>query len=454
MGDDTNRTGDPGDPGDPSVTAWDPMVEAGRGRPWGRLLTVLTIAILVGGTAMGTTGVLLIQHAEASLTRVPVDQLDDVEEDSPTGEPPARHFLVVGSDARAGLSAEDLNELTLGAPGTFDGQRADTMIYVAISGDRETISLVSLPRDLLVRDHRDQPAKLTDTFAGGPDALIEVVQSNFGLPVNHYASISLNGFIQVVRTLGGVEICLEEPLVDPKSGADFDAGCHEMDATEALSYVRSRRGPRADFERIDRQQRFIRSIVDDLTSARRLADPVQLFQLVDDVASNVETDDGLALGEMRRLADEARQVISGGFPMTTVPAYNQRIDGLEYMIAYGPGARAMFEDLRAGEPLADRGSADERGETVVATWSGGRGEANSIVTRTLSFAGFVPGNAGSGPAAVDAGGTTVVYEVPGNEEQAAWVAATLGTTVRSLPADVEPPADADVIVAVGDDATS
>jgi LCP family protein required for cell wall assembly len=444
----------PGTTGDPLVGPWDPIVEAGRRtHPFLRVLGVLGVLALVATTAVATTGVLLVQRAEASLTRVPVAQLDEVD-DEETGVPTARSFLVVGSDAREGLSPDDLSELTLGAPGTFDGQRADTMIYVSVSADRETISLVSLPRDLLVRDHRDRPAKLTDTFAGGPDALIEVVQSNFGLPVNHYASISLNGFIEVVRTLGGVEICLEEPLVDPKSGADFEAGCQQMGPQDSLAYVRSRRGPRSDFERIDRQQRFIQSVVGDLVSARRLADPVQLFQLVDDVASNVETDEALTLNEMRRHADEARRVVSDGFPMTTVPAYNQRIDNLEFMIAYGPGARALFDDLREGRPIAERGSRSERGETLIAIWSGGRGEASSIVTRTLSFAGYVPGGAGSGPEGTDAGGTTVVYEVPGKTEQAAWVAATLGAEVRSLPPGVDAPQDADVVVAVGDDATS
>ena len=444
----------PDAPDDPLVGAWDPTMQAGRrAHPLLRGLGLLGVMVLVAATAAATTGVLLVQRAEASLTRVPVGQLDEVDDDV-TGVPTARSFLVVGSDARDGLSEEDLGELTLGSPGAFGGQRADTMIYVSVSADRETISLVSLPRDLLVRDHRDRPAKLTDTFAGGPDALIEVVQSNFGLPVNHYASVSLNGFIEVVRTLGGVEICLEDPLVDPKSGADFEAGCQQMDARDSLAYVRSRRGPRADFERIDRQQRFIQSVVGDLVSARRLADPVQLFQLVDDVASNVETDEALTLNEMRRHADEARRVVADGFPMTTVPAYNQRIDGLEFMIAYGPGARALFEDLREGRPIADRGSREERGETVIATWSGGRGEANSTVSRTLSFAGFLPGGAGRGPDVTDAGGTTVVYEVPGRSEQAGWVAATLGAEVLPLPAGVDAPPDADVVVAVGDDATS
>jgi LCP family protein required for cell wall assembly len=424
---------------------WGPQVSGGRRwRVLSRAAAVLGVFALVALAAIGTTGLLLVQQAETNLTRVPVPEL----ERSVTPNT-ARHFLVVGSDARDGLADSDRAELSLGS---FDGQRSDTIIYVAISEDREHVSLVSLPRDLLVIDG-DRQRKLTDTFAGGPDDLVRVVRENFGVPVNHYAEISLSGFIEVVRTLGGVEICLDEALVDPKSGADFAPGCQEMSPQEALSYVRSRRGPRADFERIERQQRFLRAVLSELTSARILADPVRLFQIVDDVATNVTTDDGLNVAQMRGLADEMRQVVREGMPMATVPAYNRRVNGVEYMVRYGPGADAMFDDLRSGRPLAERGSREQRDGTVVALYSGGRGPELDIVHRTLLFAGFQSGGAGTGPPSTDAGRTTTVFSLPGEDRRAAWVAATLGAPVRPLPADVTPPDGAHVVVGIGSDAS-
>ena len=434
---------------DPSIGPWGPTVQSERKMsPIVRLLAVVGVAALVAVAAISTTGVLLVQRAEASLTRVPVPQLDQIEDGN---GPSARHFLIVGSDSRAGLTAEERRDLTLGS---FEGQRADTIIYVTISADRETISMISLPRDLLVYDANGQHRKITDVFAGGADDLVGVIQSNFGLPINHYASMSLGGFVEVVRTLGNVEICLDAPLRDPKSGADFDEGCHDMDAQQSLSYVRSRSGPLGDFDRIDRQQRFIQGMLGELTDRRVLADPVRLFQLVEDVAGSLETDEDLTVNQMRILADDARDVVTGGVPMTAVPGYNQTIDGVYYIIAYGPGARDIFDTVRSGEPIRERGTRDERRDTVVSVWSGGRATEQDIVVRTLSFGGFMPGGAGSGPEALDAGDTTVVYAVPGNEEQAEWVAATLGTTVETLPDDVTPPEGADVVVAVGDDATS
>lgn len=423
---------------------WGPRIDGGRGQRLLRhVLGTVLVAGLVGAAAVTTTGALLVQQGEAHLTRVPVPELE-----TPVGaRTNARHFLLVGSDSREGLADDDRAGLSLGS---FDGQRADTVIYVAISEDREEVSLVSLPRDLLVIDG-DRQRKLTDTFAGGPDNLVRVIRENFGLPVNHYAQISLGGFVEVVRTLGEVEICLDDPLVDRKSGADFEAGCHDMDAAEALSYVRSRQGDRGDFERIDRQQDFIRAVLGELTEARVLADPRRLFRLVEDVASNVATDEQLAMTTILGLADEMRTVVGDGMPMSTVPAFPRRIDGLDYMIPYGPGARAMFEDLREGRPLPDRGTAEEREETIVAIHTGGRDGADRI-RGTLAFAGFPAGVAGWGPDALDAGATTTIYALPGREAQAELVAATLRAPVRPLPADVVPPGDATVVVATGDDA--
>jgi LCP family protein required for cell wall assembly len=322
---------------------------------------------------------------------------------------------------------------------------------VSLSQDRSAVSLVSFPRDLLVVDDGRQ-RKLTDVFAGGADDLIRVIQQNFGLPINHYAKVSLGGFVEAVRTLGGVDICLDEPLRDWRAGADFDAGCHRMSAEEALAYVRSRQGPRADFERIDRQQTFLRATLSELTERRVLANVPRLFQLVEDISSNVITDENLGVAQMRGLADEARQLVRDGVPMTTVPGYTRRIDGIDYVIAYRPGAEALFEDLRAGRPLQDRGTRDDRAETRVAVWSGGRSAATSIVGDTLLYAAFDAVPSGRGPEGTDAGQTTTVYRVEGHDEQAAWVAATLGAPVRDLPAGVDAPEGAHVLVAVGDDA--
>ena len=409
--------------------------------------TLLGAVLVLLVSVSAVSGTLLLRQADASLTRIQVPELDVVDSTAQ-----ASSFLVVGSDSRAGLSEIDRAELTLG---NFTGQQSDTVLYVAISEDRSTVTLVSIPRDLLVFDADGQPRKLTDLFAGGPDPLLRALRSNLGLPVNHFAMVSLGGFIDIVRTLGSVEVCLERPLVDVKSGADFEAGCHEMGPRDALAFVRSRSGPRSDFERIDRQQQFIRSVLVRLLDGRLLTDPARIYQLVDDVASNLVTDDRLGLAEMRSLSTEMLGVVRDGLPMMTLPSYPRTVAGRAYVLPYGPGARALLDDLRDGRPPAPRGTAQTRSQTTVVLFSGGREAGTQIVQDTLLSSGFRSlGTAGPGPARVDALATTTVYSLPEQELRAEWVAAVLGAPMLPLPEGVRVPDGAQVVVAVGEDATS
>lgn len=419
---------------------WGPTVTGrSRRRHWVRYLVValVIVALFVVGTSYS-----LYQVAIGNITKVDLPALTTQDDPPGGGDPGPLNVLVVGSDSRAGLTQEEVDRLRLGE---FSGGRSDTVILVAISADRQSASVVSFPRDLLVDDDGVE-RKLTETFAGGPDNVVDVVQDNTGIPIHHYVEISIPGFISVVETVGGVDICLDAPLRDRKSGADFDAGCHDMSPEQALSYVRSRQTRRGDFDRMDRQQRFMKALLDRLVATRTLVDLPRLFSVVDRVSRNVTTDSGLGLSEMRTLAQELRGLANGTIPMHTVPSYAQGIDGVSYVFPYGPGAAALYARLEAGEALPSRGSSDDRIETDVAIWSGGNGEEADIVNRTLFWARFEPFAAGQGPMEVT---TTTVYAVPGEEERAAWVATVLGTTVRRLPADMEPPDGAEVVVVVG-----
>lgn len=425
--------------------AWGPLHTGGRARrAWWRAGYVLACVSVAGLVASSAVGALLVRKAESNLTRVSVSALD-----TPLSDGGPLSVLVVGSDAREGLTESERRELTLGS---FDGQRSDTIILVTVDPASETVSVVSFPRDLRVDDQSGRRRKLTETYISGPDGLVEVIRSNFDLPVNHFVEVSISGFIETVRAIGSVRLCLDEPLVDRKSGADFEAGCQELSPEQALAYVRSRQGPRGDFERIERQQEFMRAMLAQLVDARVLLDVPRLARVVEQVATNVVTDDGLTLGRMRRLSEELRSVASGDVPMVTIPSYPRTLDdGKSYVLPYGPGADALFAAIRAGEPIPPRGDADQRADTRVALWTGGRSGGAAIVEGTIAFAGYRPASAGSGP--LDAGGETVVYVVPGREEQATWIAGLLGAEAFALPPGIDPPDGADVVVAVGDDAT-
>lgn len=424
--------------------SWGPTVAGGTrfGRTR-RILAMAAIAGLLAIAAVGVTGLALLRTADANITRVPVSSLQGRD----AGQ--AINVLVVGSDSRDGLTRQEEIELKLGS---FDGQRSDTVILASVTPDHQGVSLVSFPRDLLVYDEAGDPHKLTETFFEGPEHVVDILGDNFGVPVHHYAEVSVRGFMNVVETLGSVEICLEERLYDRKSGARFDPGCHRMDPKQALSYVRSRQGVRGDFERIERQQIFLKAMLKELVASRTLVDLPKLFAVVEDVADNVTTDEGMGLATMRALAEELRGLADSGIPMTIVPGYTTDVGRKNYVVAYGPGARALFRSIRNGEVLAARGSKEQRAGTRVAVWTGGRGAEADIVVNTLAYSGFDARGYGQGD--VDAGAVTTVYVIPGFEEQAGWVGALMGAPVQTLPAGTSAPDDAQVIVAVGDDASS
>ncbi len=404
---------------------------------WGSLL----IALLVGGV-----GFAAVQRVEGNITRVDVPMLMEAEDGRPM------NILVVGSDSREGLTDQQMAELTLGSSADdIGGQRSDTVLLVQILPDDGGVNIVSFPRDLPVV-LKGRRLKLTEAFFGGPDQLVDVIQQNFGIPVHHYVEVSVLGFIQTVEALGSVEICLDEGLKDPKSGANFSAGCQDMNPGQALAFVRSRRGSRGDFDRIGRQQQFLKATVKELVKAELFIDVPRLLAVVEQVASNVTTDQGLGIQRMQTLAQRMAAVVDDDLPMTVVPSYVQTIDRKSFVVPYRPGAKALFDAIEAGELLAPRGTPEERDAAVVRLWSGGRGANTELVSSTLFWTGFRPQGAGRG--AIDAEAVTTVFFLPGQRAVGEMVAATLGAPLRALPTDITVEPGTQVIVAVGDDATA
>lgn len=424
----------------PGPGAWGPRIRGGRRWRWLRSLLVMGMSVMVvlGGAGVAT-GYLLYRTAASNLTRVPLRELA-----APTDPDAPLNVLVVGSDSRQGLSEQRRQELELGS---FSGQRSDTMLLVSITPDRQHATVISFPRDLLVYDDGD-PTKLANTFAGGADNVVQVLRETFDIPIHHYVQVSVPGFLGLVETVGEVELCLDEPLVDEKSGADLPAGCQQLTPEDALSYVRSRQGARGDFKRIERQQRFLQAMQDKVVAAGTLMNLPRLFRLVEEAAANVVTDEQLGVGQMRRLAQDLRGLAGGDVPMTFVPGYPRSILGASFVIGYRPGVLELFEAVREGEPVDSRGPPDERDEVGVVLWHAGNLDEAGIVESTLHWAGYGITDVGVAPVANSA---TTVYAAPGSEQHADWVAATLGAHRRAWPDDEPVPEGASVAVAIGED---
>jgi len=270
-------------------------------------------------------------------------------EDRPEKTSKALNYLLVGSDTREGLTKAELKALRVGSTATAAGGRSDTMLLVHISKDRDKAYLVSFPRDSLVTipehlstDGKKQiPArqnKLNAAFAfGGAPLLIETIEGETNLKIDHYVEISFAGFAGIVNALGGIEVCTKVDIDDPKSHLVLSAGTHTLNGIEALKYVRTRDfDGRGDIGRMQRQQQFMSSVLKKATSTGVLLNPIKIVNFMNATISTVKMDESLSKEDLLNLAKQLRGLSSGNVRTLTVPlsTANGRVDGIGSVVIW------------------------------------------------------------------------------------------------------------------------
>ena len=191
----------------------------------------------------------------------------------PLVEPDAANFLVTGADNGA---CGDQTDATIGDRSDI-GERSDTIMIWRVNPVANQLAVLSFPRDLLVDLPSGRKGRINEAYRrNDPSLLIDTIQRNFGVPVDHYVQIDFCAFKRLVDAVGGVEIPFEAPAYDRKSGFVVDTtGCVNLDGDMALAYARSRyyyyedpvgsgdfkQDPTSDFGRIARQQDFLRRVI-------------------------------------------------------------------------------------------------------------------------------------------------------------------------------------------------
>jgi LCP family protein required for cell wall assembly len=231
---------------------------------------------------------------------------------------PGTNWLIVGSDSRQGLSRSERRRL---ATGRAAGKRTDTMMLLHIpEGDGQT-TLLSLPRDSYLQIPGRGYNKLNAAFAfGGAKLLVRTVEGATGIRIDHYAEIGLGGFVGMVDAVGGVDLCVKQPIRDPKAGLNLKSGCQELNGGQALGYVRTRASARADLDRVKRQRQFFSALIKKATGPGVLLNPFRSIPLATQAAATFSVDEGDHLHHLLGLAFAMRDVTGGGGGLTaTVP---------------------------------------------------------------------------------------------------------------------------------------
>jgi len=198
----------------------------------------------------------------------------------PSADRPAEQdgttYLLVGSDSRKGLSAEERKKYSTGNPSS---ELTDTIMLLH-TGSGPSV-LLSIPRDSIVDRPGHGEGLINAAYAlGGAPLLVETIENETGIRVDKYVEIGLGGVADVVDAVGGIEVCPVERLKDKAAGLNIKKGCQEVDGTTALAYSRSRKkSTYGDLERVRRQREVVAAIGDEVLSPWSVLNPFRWWKL-------------------------------------------------------------------------------------------------------------------------------------------------------------------------------
>ena len=318
------------------------------------VVATFALVMLVVGIKLGSA-----QHVDLLLA------------DPPSGG--GGNYLLIGSDSRSFVANEGDAE-AFGDEGDAGGQRSDTIMVLHFDPDSPRSLLVSFPRDLWVDIPGTGDSKLNAAFNDGPQAVVDTLDTNFGVPIHHYVEVNFATFRELVDAVGTVPVFFPTPTRDELSGLNIpDDGCAELDGAAALSFVRSRhlellntetgRWENADaipdLGRIGRQQAFLR-VLGQRAIDRAFTNPFAANDIIDQAVGNLTIDRGFGRIDAFRLAAAfAGDGGDGGLESQAVPTAPASRSGQSVLVPTDE-AEVLLERLRDFEtvaPSSDVGSA-------------------------------------------------------------------------------------------------
>lgn len=247
------------------------------------------------------------------------------------------------ADEPAPVVAQDRDVLVVGLD---DSGRTDSVALVRLGKD-QSVTMVSLPRDLEVRQPNGDLGRLNQVYTtDGVEALAATVGELTGVTPDGHVVVETAAIGKLSTAVGGVPVCLNAATSDPRSGAEFRAGEQVVEGPAALAFLRQRYGlPNGDLDRITRLQAFLRSLAREM----RDADPATVLTAVRD---HVTADPDL---DLLGLAQQASAATSMRF--TTVPVTENVTPGGAATLAVDPAeVRALVENARQEIPAAHDGT--------------------------------------------------------------------------------------------------
>ena len=295
------------------------------------LVAVISLAVLSTGFAV------LLNSKFSNILQF---STDDIKNRPDPDKGRALNVLVLGVDKGQKVTGSTpgmrLSEAVRAKTWPSGRYRSDTLMLVHIAANRKHVYLVSIPRDTYTTlyDNTGTPqnkAKINAAFAEwGPNGTIATVEHLTNVRMKHLALINFNGFKDITRAVGGVPIYIPTAFYDPSQKVQWDAGWQNLEGKRALQYVRTRYGlPRSDFDRIARQQNFMRALMKKLLSKGTTRNPLKLTRTLTAMTENVVVDEDWDPADMRALALSLRNTGTEDVTFLTAPVSDTKsVDGV------------------------------------------------------------------------------------------------------------------------------
>jgi LCP family protein required for cell wall assembly len=212
------------------------------------------------------------------------------------------NILFLGVDARSGETKS----------------RSDTIILASIDPSLHKVAIVSIPRDTQISGPAGSGLDKINSanVVGGPELAVEKVEDLMGEKIDYYVEMNFEGFKDIVDTLGGVTMNVDQRMYKPTEGIDLQPGTQRLDGEDALAFVRFRGYVQGDIERTAHQQEFIKALGKELLKPATIA---KLPSLMRDADKYVDTN--LGLTDMLKMATWVPGFGSDSIIAQTLPGY-------------------------------------------------------------------------------------------------------------------------------------
>ncbi|MFG3319238.1 LCP family protein [Streptomyces sp. NPDC048171] len=407
----------------------------------------------------GVGGYVYLKHLEGNVSTTDVGSAGS----SSFKKNEAFNILIIGTDKRTGEGNEGYGDK--GSVG-----HADTNILLHVSEDRSNATALSIPRDLIVDVpdcetlQEDGTKKIIPGSTGvrfntslgesGRDAgcTMRTVKEATGIQPDHFMMADFNAVKTLTTAVGGVDVCVEKAVDDPKSHLKLPAGESKVEGEQALAFVRTRHafGNEGDLDRIKVQQQFLGSLMRKMSSSDTLTSPTKLVKLAEAATKALTVDKAIGkVGTLKDMALELKKVPPKNITFTTVPVIDNPAEKVKATVVVnetkGPQVFDMirndisFTEVKQKEKkeaaaVAARlkGEQSEPSEVRVRVMNGGApaGSAQQELSYLQTDAGVTKSeNAGNAPA--ELAKTTLEY-APDQADQARALAEILGLSGAAM----------------------